>query len=466
MQDVYSYGFLVPVISLVWVRHEKEKLRRLPIQPSLISGVIVLLTGGVMLVLGQVSSAAIVQELAVIVIIPGLVSLLLGKRFLLALALPLAYLVLMVPILDGVVDRLHLPFQLFSAAIAERLLNAVHIPVFRTGQCLELPNITLEVANACSGVRYLISTIALCIPLAFITQKNWMPRALLFFFAILLSLVANPLRVALVGMWAHYGKGDIHGPFHMFQGYFVYVVGMILLFTGAWTLHAIPLLNKKQFPKRERMPPEDVGDLHKFHQAWLLSLILLLGLGASVHLFKSEPVPLKKSLDELPLTIGEWKDAGRRSDVRPLSIPGADFELARAYRNASGKEVKLQIAYFESQRRDKKLVYYQLQALYENSGKITMTTASRRLVRVNKSMLRSGARDSLILSWYDLNGRIIANRYMATLITAYNGIVHRRTNGAVIFVSNSAPPGGMDMASGDEIAFVQRLLPLLDNFIP
>ena len=464
VRDVYSYGFLVPFISLLWIWHEKERVRHLPIKPSIVGGTLLLMAGGLMLILGGVSSAAIVQELAIVVIIPALVLMLLGTRFLLALAFPLFYLILMVPVLDGFVDKMHWPFQILAAATAEKMLQFFNIPIFRSGQYLEFPNITLEVANACSGVRYVVSTMLLCIPLAFITQKTWTRRALLFIFALIISVAANPVRVTLVGLWAYSGHGDIHGPSHILQGYVVYVVGMIILFGGAWMLQKNPVRHTADLPKTESGHPEEAGDLHKFNQAWVLSIAMLLSLGTYLQLFKAEPVQLKANLDQLPATIGEWKNTGR-GDIKPLSLPGSDFELARVYRNDSGREVTVQIAYFAFQQQDKKLVYHKLQELYVNSEEITVPKGPRH-VNINKASVFNGTRNSLTLSWYDLNGRIVANRYMAKFRIALDGVVHRRTNGAFIMVSSMTPPNENDSALRDETAFVQRLLPLLDDYIP
>lgn len=466
VQDVYSYGFFVPVMSLMWIWHEREKFSHLSIEPSLTGGTMVLLLGSLMLALGGVGRAAIVQELAIMVIIPGLVLTLLGKKILHAVSLPLAYLVLMVPVLNGLIDRLHWPFQLFAAATAVKLLAFFNIPVLRTGQFIELPNITLEVANACSGVRFLVSTMVLCVPLAFITQKSRVQRSLLFFLAVVIGVCSNPLRVTLVAAWAYYGHGDIHGPSHLFQGYAVYVIGMALLFIGAWLLRKLPFSNTVPCRKSERARPAESSDPNKFNRAWLVSFLMLLCLGSYPLVFKSEPVELKASLQKLPVTIGEWNDAGTIPDAGSFSIPGADAEIARVYRNASGKEVQLYVAYFESQRQDKKLVYYKLQMLYESSEELTILKGAHPVARVNKTVLRDGLRDPLILSWYDLNGRIVASRYKAKLMTAFNGLVHRRSNGAVVIVSSPTVPGGTEGAQRDAVSFVRDLLPVLDDLIP
>jgi exosortase len=158
-----------------------------------------------------------------------------------ALAFPLAYLILMVPILDEVIDKIHWPFQLFSARMGSILLRIFDIPFFLKVNYFELPNMTLEVAEECSGVRYLISIIAIGIPLAYFTQKGWWRKIVLVATAVIIGILANGVRVALVVLCAYYyGENNIQGPFHIFQALFVSVVGFVFLFILAWFLSKIP----------------------------------------------------------------------------------------------------------------------------------------------------------------------------------------------------------------------------------
>lgn len=206
------------------------------VEPALLSGTLLATVFALLLAGGARSSSAVAQQLALVCLGPALALLVLGRQLLKALGVPLAYLVLSLPVLDSVVERLHPPFQLFAAWSAGQILQAMNVPVLRTGRFLELPSVTLEVAAACSGVGYLVSTIVLSIPLIFITQKSGQRRALLFAFALAVSITANPLRVALIGLWAHYGSGEVHGPGHLLQGSAVYLAGMLLLFTAARVL--------------------------------------------------------------------------------------------------------------------------------------------------------------------------------------------------------------------------------------
>ena len=251
-RDDYSHGFLVPLIALYFVWADRKRLRNLLIQPNIPGGLILTLMGSLILMIGNIGSVVIIQELSLIVIIPGLILMLLGTRYLMALALPLAYLILMVPILDEVIDKIHWPFQLFSAKMGSTLLKIFDIPFFMRSNYFELPNMTLEVAEECSGVRYLISIIAIGIPLAYFTQRGWWRKVALVITSVIIGILSNGVRVAFVVLCAYYyGANNIQGPFHMFQGLFVSIVGFIFLFISAWFLSKISLSKVRSLLRKE-----------------------------------------------------------------------------------------------------------------------------------------------------------------------------------------------------------------------
>lgn len=258
-RDDYSHGFLVPIIALYFIWVDRRRLKTLLVEPNLIGGLILTLMSSLMLLMGVIGGSVIIQELSLIVMIPGLILMLLGKRYLMALALPLIYLILMVPILDEVIEKIHWPFQLFSATMSSTVLKIFNIPFFQNAQFIELPNIRLEVAEECSGIRYLISIIAIGIPLAHFSQKGWWRKIVLVVTAVVIGILANGIRVGLICIWAYYYGGyHVHGPLHIFQGLFVSIVGFIFLFISAWLLSKIPYSKAKHFQKSEKGITEDI----------------------------------------------------------------------------------------------------------------------------------------------------------------------------------------------------------------
>jgi EpsI family protein len=408
-----------------------------------------------------------VQQVSIVFTVPGLVLMLLGTQFLRALVLPLSYLIFMIPpFFDLLIQKIHWPLQLFSAVTASKMLSLLTIPVFQRANFLVLPSTTLEVAEACSGVRYLISIIALGIPLAYVTQRTWIRRVLLIAAGLIIGVIINPLRITLIALWAYHGGQILHGPLHIFQGLFVSVIGFILLFVLAWGFAKIPY----RLAEEPRNINSSVGvrpdiELKQFNLAWLAAVIMLFCFAGFVHLYKPVPVPLRSSIAGMPLTVGDWRGEELSDGMKPFKIAGADYELSRIYRNASGHEIRLQIVYFETQRKkDKELINYKLDDLYRNSEKITIPVSTHDNVQINKAVMRNGTDDSLVLYWYDLNGRIVADNYKGKLFTALDGLFHRRTNGAMIVVSSTlANPEAKDTVMNQNVVFIRKIFPLLTS---
>lgn len=232
----YSFGFLIPVISLYIVWLQKDRLKRLKIAPSYLLGLPVLIIA-IALLISNTKGGASIQGFSLITAIIGIILLILGAQFLKAMWFPIAYLLFMVPFWDNLTEKLNLPFQNFSASLGTKMIQAIGIPVYRKSIYIELPNITLEVAKVCSGVNNLIAIVAIAIPLAYIFLSSWQRRIILVCSGIIISMLANSLRVALIGIFAYFNIGEVlHGPYHVLQALSVSMVGFIALFIGVWVL--------------------------------------------------------------------------------------------------------------------------------------------------------------------------------------------------------------------------------------
>jgi len=235
--DDYSHGFLVPIIFSYLIWQKRGQLAQLQLAPNLSLGLPTMILAGLMLTLGKLGSVLALEEISLLIMIVGLVLLLLGTAYMKALAFPVSYLIFMLPIFDDVTDQIHWPFQLLAADIGAWLLQVIGIPVFRQAQYLQLPRITLEIAEVCSGVRYLISVLAIGIPLAWLTQHTFLRRGILVGFAVSVAILANGLRVGLIGVWVqYYGHYALHGPFHIFQGMVVAWIGFVAIFAAVWLM--------------------------------------------------------------------------------------------------------------------------------------------------------------------------------------------------------------------------------------
>jgi exosortase D (VPLPA-CTERM-specific) len=466
--NMYSYGFLIPFISLylVWIR--RERLLNIPPVPSTLKGSILFSAGLLMFVVGQVGGILSVQELSLIVTLLGSVLLILGASAFKVLWFPVAYLIFMIPIWEIVTDPLHLPFQLFSATIGVKLLQSVGIPVYQQGIYMELPNITLEVARACSGVNYLIAVIAIGIPQAYLFLKGWTKRVLLVGFAVTIAVLSNGLRVALIGFLSYHGLGgDIHGPYHVLQGLFVSMVGYAALFGGLWVLTRTSSSNPLKMIQDKGPASDSIPQNEKVHFiGWSLTLLFLLG-GSYALVHQPRSIPLRAEIVNFPMEIGEWQGKARESEFQVYKKLGVDQELSRAYSSASGDKLNLYVGYFAYQRQGKEMISYQTDDLHREASIRKLDLFPHRPVEINQVVQRGGKYKREVLFWYDLNGRIVADKSKAKAWMVWDGLTRGRTNGAVVILSSEwSIDGVLSEDPNARDAFVREVLRTLKRYLP
>jgi exosortase A len=233
--DDNAHGFLIVPLALYFVWDRRARLRSLPIVPSLL-GAGLLAAGLGMLLLGTVGAELFVQRISLIVVLGGLVWLLLGTAFLRELAFPLAFLVFMVPLPAIVMNAVAFPLQMFAAKTATFCMQSAGVPVLREGNVIVLANTTLEVAEACSGIRSLQALLALGTVYGYLTtpRSTWKRWAMVLL-SIPIAIAANAFRVSGTGLLAHYWDPvAAQGFYHTFAGWLVFVVAFLLLLaTGA-----------------------------------------------------------------------------------------------------------------------------------------------------------------------------------------------------------------------------------------
>jgi exosortase len=225
----YSHGFLIPFLSGYFVWERREKLRALSPRPN-VWGIGLLGLGLLMLVIGSLGAELYLQRSSLIVVLAGLVLLLRGRESLRVLAFPIVVLFFMIPLPAIVVNAVAFPLQLFAAQTATYCLYNFGIPVLREGNVILLAGTTLEVAEACSGIRSLQALLALGTVFGYFSQRAMWKRWALVFLSIPIAIAANAFRVTGTGVLANYwGVEAAVGFYHTFQGWLIFVVAFLLL---------------------------------------------------------------------------------------------------------------------------------------------------------------------------------------------------------------------------------------------
>ncbi|HXH06364.1 MAG TPA: exosortase/archaeosortase family protein [Vicinamibacterales bacterium] len=240
----WSHGFLVgPVAAwLAWRRRAGIAAAR-P-RPS-DAGLALIGIGVALFAIGRLGSELFLTRLSLVVVVTGSVLALWGPRRLRAVAFPLAFLLLAIPWPAILFNQLAFPLQLLASLAGEACLRAGDVPVLREGNLLVLPGATLEVAEACSGIRSLVSLTMLALVVGEVALDRPALRAALVVLTPPVAVAANAARVAATGFAAHYwGPAAARGVFHGFSGWIVFSAALVLLLllarALAWLDRAAP----------------------------------------------------------------------------------------------------------------------------------------------------------------------------------------------------------------------------------
>ncbi len=230
-RDTYAvHGLFVPFFSALMLWNDRERLREASGRGEPAGFLLILLGLGV-LVLGGWTENLIVQGLSVPLSVAGLVVLCFGKRCLRAAAFPVAFLFLMVPPPRLLISAVTVDLQLFAAGFAGAALGLFGIPFYQSGLFIELPAITLEIAEICNGLRFTLALLVLTIAFAQVSQHTLTRKLVLVAAAIPFAILANAVRVTTVVVAVHYwGIQAASGFIHNSIG------------KGVWALTLIPLV--------------------------------------------------------------------------------------------------------------------------------------------------------------------------------------------------------------------------------
>ncbi len=226
----FSHGFFVPLFSIFVVWHDRPRFARMTPHPSW-TGLSLLGLAMFVLVIGQMGAELFLARFSLLLVLAGLIVLFLGWNFFRALLFPWAFLILMIPIPAILYNQITFPLQLLASKIAAVVLALFGVPVLREGNVINLPSMALEVAEACSGIRSLMSLITLAIIYGFVVEKQCSVRCVLVMAAVPIAVIANSIRIIGTGLLVQYWNTDAaEGYFHASWGWLIFVVCLLMLY--------------------------------------------------------------------------------------------------------------------------------------------------------------------------------------------------------------------------------------------
>lgn len=225
----YSHGYFIPFIIGYMVYRKRGELQAMACKPNN-WGILLLLLGLIQLVLGIIGAEHFLQSSSIIVVALGIVLFLAGVKMTRVLLAPVLYLMFMIPLPAIIWNNFAFSLRLAASKVAVASMHAMGMTVLREGNLIYLPNASLEVMDACSGMRSLVSLMALGALFAFISRHSIWKKWTLFLSSIPIAIVSNIMRLIIVVVMVQaYGKEVALGATHTFSGIIVFFIGLVFL---------------------------------------------------------------------------------------------------------------------------------------------------------------------------------------------------------------------------------------------
>lgn len=480
----YNHGYMIPLVGfyLLWLR--ARALADMPAAASSAgtwAGFALVAVALVVNLMGQMSAVVTLSQYAMVMAIWGLALAAGGTRGMRLLWVPLIYLAFMVPLPNFLETRLTTGLMLISSEIGVRVIRLAGLPVFLEGNVIDLGTYQLQVAEACSGMRYLFPLMSFGFLAAVLFRGRWWQRLILFLATVPLTILMNSFRIGVIGILVNYfGIEQAEGFLHDFEGWVVFMACIGLLFIIIWVFAR---MEKQGFLQIFGLDIPVVADLQNLLQQSrptkaILAAAALLMVAVLVSVAMPKPVPVfpeRAPLSTLPLAIGDW--SGREDVVEKVYLDVlklSDYLMAIYSRPNDVAPVGLWIAYYDEQTQSASV--HSPQACLPGGGwRIDQLTEhdipnvgpDGSSLRVNRVEIALGDQRQLVYYWFAQRGRVLTSEYLVKWYIFQDGLTQNRTDGALVRITT--PVGDKDgIPEGDARLeeFVRAIDPKLNYYLP
>jgi exosortase D (VPLPA-CTERM-specific) len=475
-QPEYSHGYLIPVVALFIIWQRRHKVAVLMGEGSW-AGVALVAGGLALLIAGKIAMSDIPQGLAFLLTLGGLGLAALGARAMRYLWAPLAFLLFALPLPEPAYIKLSTHLQLISSEWGAGLLRLLGISVFLDGNIIDLGVYKMQVAEACSGLRYLFPLASFGFLCAWLYRAPWWARATVLLSTVLITVVLNSVRIALTGVIIEHGSVALaEGFMHLFEGWVIFVVALALLAGEMWLLarlwgadrRADHLLDFDRLGGKALPQPVDRRPAPWPTPPLLACLALLLAavpVQAQVQ-ERSERPPERPGLVTFPLRLDDWQARIQPIDPETVAALDADdYFLADYHAPGAAAPVNLWIVYYDSQ----------MQGNWIHSPRECLPGAGWEFVELasvpaplgasgsppfhlNRAVIGYGTERMLMYYWYEQRGRQITNETMTRFHILADSFTIGRSDGALVRLLTPILPGEAMAAAGRRVDDLLRLV--------
>lgn len=433
--DTYAHGMLILPISAYLVWRRRQELLLVSPRPEPLALAVLLLLVFIWL-LADIANVLVLQQLVLVLMIPTIVLAMFGWVVVRTLMFPLAYLLFCVPIGESLVP----PLQEFTAYFTVSALRLTGIPVYLEGLYFSIPTGDFEVAEACSGIRYLIASIALGFLYAYLTYQSVWRRMLFITISIVIPILANGVRAYGIVMLAYFSDMKIAvGVDHIIYGWVFFGLVMLLLFWlgSFWRENDVKPVSSTMEIGRNTV----CNDSAEIRRTALVGFAVFVVMGsapvASLMTSTSSDRAKYARIIELPADAGGWKLVDKGFKGWTPNYVGADF-VANAIYEKKENLIRFYLAYYAGEEQGAELINSE-NYLFDRGTWIPIKDASHLLdlglsepVPVREIVLRSQATSRLVWYWYDIGGYSTNNPIKGKILTVWQRLVGNEEGSAVV----------------------------------
>lgn len=449
--SAFAHGFLVIPISayLIWSRRKNLALLK-PIPTFYALPFLTLFALGWLV--GQLTATDIIQQFCLVAMAIVSVWGVLGTVVTRALLMPLVFLMFTVPIGEGLIPKL----QDFAAWFAVKMLDFTGVPVLLEGRFISVPSGRWEVAEACSGIRYLTSSIVIGFLYAGLVYRSWIRRIGFLLASAMVPILANGIRVYGIILLAYLSGNRIAaGVDHLLYGWLFFTIVMfLLLLVGFWW---------REKPQKGvnslSVSTPNSRDLEHSHPAGkelrtstkrtaLFSMLFFLVIGLAP---LSEKLLWSRSVGILPVNLSTplaslpWHISSKDLYGWKPSFPASNAELIQSY-ESQGQTVKLYLAYYSPGRQDAKLVsstnsLFDRKFWWRTGEEETAVALEGKSFYVNETLIRSAQQSLVVWNCYWVDGKFTNNEYVAKYLLAKARFLRSPQGAAAIALATEVPLG-------------------------
>lgn len=461
--ETFAHGFFIYPASLYLIWRQRAYLSSIPPRPNALA-LVALVILGIGWVLAQSAGVQVVAQYMFVAMIPALTMSILGLRVARAMVFPLAFTLLAVPFGEIFIG----PLVNFTADFTVSALQLFGIPVFREGSHFTIPSGSWSVVEACSGLRYLISSFTLGCLYAYLTYRSRLRQLVFIVLAIIVPIVANGVRAFLIVMIGHLSNMRLAvGIDHLIYGWLFFGFIMFLLFWigSRWREDGAAAMESETIPIAVTVPTTTTAPVKAAAVAIIALALAWIPAAYLDHLEQQTYNPSPASL-ALPQTIGRWTASSLPITGLKPRFPGAASTVMQEY-HYGNQVIGIYIAFFRNQHNGAETVSSQNVLADEKTKEWSVTGESMRNLsdikepeRVRQNNLLWGNQHLLAWQWYWIGNIQTADAYAAKWQQAKLRLIGGGDDGAdiVIFAPYNTKPDEV-VASMEE--FIAQASPLI-----